>query len=107
MSDIKNGNASSDVVQERWRQIDEENHAPAADDRYTDFQLGKAAAAYLGHAIVKDKTRASNAAREFPPGIWPWDPQWWKPRDRRSDLVRAAALIIAEIERLDRAAAKP
>jgi hypothetical protein len=27
---------------------------------------------------------------------------WWKPKDRRRDLVRAAALIIAEIERLDR-----
>jgi hypothetical protein len=27
---------------------------------------------------------------------------WWKANDRRSNLVRAAALILAEIERLDR-----
>ena len=35
---------------------------------------------------------------------WPhtWDASWWKPKDRRRDLVRAGALIIAEIERLDR-----
>jgi len=33
---------------------------------------------------------------------WPWDPKWWKPKDRRRDLVRAAALIIAEIDRHDR-----
>jgi len=35
--------------------------------------------------------------------IWPRD--WaFRPKDRRSNLVRAAALLIAEIERIDRAA---
>jgi hypothetical protein len=38
--------------------------------------------------------------------IWPWDRKWWKPTDRRRDLVKAAALILAEIERLDRATIK-
>jgi hypothetical protein len=38
--------------------------------------------------------------------LWPWSVQWWKPKDRRRDLVRAGALIVAEIERLDRAAAR-
>jgi hypothetical protein len=37
---------------------------------------------------------------------WPWEDKWWKPKDRRRDLVRAGALIVAEIERLDRLAAK-
>jgi hypothetical protein len=36
--------------------------------------------------------------------LWPWHDDWWKPKDRRRDLIRAAALIVAEIERLDRAA---
>ena len=31
-----------------------------------------------------------------------WDSEWWKPKDRRRDLIRAGALIVAEIERLDR-----
>lgn len=34
--------------------------------------------------------------------LWPWDMSWWKPRTPREDLVRAAALLIAEIERIDR-----
>jgi hypothetical protein len=45
------------------------------------------------------------AGRSYPrpPQQWPWLSKWWKPKDRRRDLVRAAALVIAEIERLDRA----
>ena len=35
--------------------------------------------------------------------LWPWAASWWKPKNRRRDLVRAAALIVAEIERIDRA----
>lgn len=39
-----------------------------------------------------------------PDPFWPWQRKWWKPKDPRRDLVRAGALIIAEIERIDRAA---
>ncbi|HHG5326055.1 TPA: hypothetical protein ACPWPG_001447 [Pseudomonas aeruginosa] len=35
---------------------------------------------------------------------WPWDEQWWKPSTARRDMVKACALALAEIERLDRAA---
>lgn len=35
---------------------------------------------------------------------WPWNRDWWKPTTPRRDLVKAAAFIIAEIERLDRLA---
>jgi hypothetical protein len=38
--------------------------------------------------------------------VWPWSREWWQPKDRRRDLVRAGALIVAEIERLDRAASR-
>ena len=34
--------------------------------------------------------------------LWPWAAEWWKPKDCRRNLVRAGALILAEIERLDR-----
>ncbi|MBQ1766120.1 MAG: hypothetical protein IIZ92_24935, partial [Aquincola sp.] len=40
---------------------------------------------------------------QAPPADWPWGLKWWKPRGRRTNLVKAAALTIAEIERLDRA----
>ncbi len=36
---------------------------------------------------------------------WPWDEQWWKPSTARRDLIKAGALILAEIERIDRVAA--
>ncbi len=36
------------------------------------------------------------------PTFWPWFAQWWKPGDRRRELVKAGALILADIERLDR-----
>lgn len=37
------------------------------------------------------------------PVSWPWDFQWFKPSDDRRNLVKAGALILAELERLDRA----
>ncbi len=40
------------------------------------------------------------------PFRWPWSSKWWKPKDRRRDLVRAGALIVAEIKRLERASRK-
>lgn len=33
-----------------------------------------------------------------------WDMQWWKPGSPRRNLVKSGALILAEIERIDRAA---
>ena len=42
------------------------------------------------------------SAPSTPPMCW----RRWKPTDRRRDLVKAGALILAEIERLDRAACK-
>lgn len=36
--------------------------------------------------------------------IWPWDKSWWKPTpdDRIRELIKAGALIAAEIDRLQR-----
>lgn len=40
---------------------------------------------------------------------WPWEARFWKPcpDDRARELVKAGALIAAEIDRLQRAAATP
>ncbi|WP_430436814.1 hypothetical protein [Oceanibaculum nanhaiense] len=88
--------AASAVLSERFRQVDGEGHTPAADDTYPGGLLARAAASY-----------ALSAARmALPAGLWPWHASWWKPKDPRRDLVRAGALILAEIERIDRAAEK-
>ncbi|EBP0408322.1 hypothetical protein JN58_23590 [Salmonella enterica] len=39
------------------------------------------------------------------PVNWPLSSVWWKPSSPRGDLVKAGALILAEIERGDRAVA--
>ncbi len=49
---------------------------------------------FVNHAIIH--------LQLSPPGGWPFADTFWKPKSPRQDLVRAAALLIAEIERLDR-----
>ncbi|HBP5023224.1 TPA: hypothetical protein L5638_001109 [Pseudomonas aeruginosa] len=82
-----------DVQAERRRQITAEGWTPEHDDLYCAAELPRAAAAYI-----------LNGANDEAPAIWPFSAKWWKPRDARSNYVRAGALILAEIERLDRAA---
>lgn len=84
--------AASDVLAERRRQIEAEGMTTAGDDGYHAAELPRAAAAYI-----------LNGSNDEAPCIWPLAKAWWKPRDARSNYVRAGALILAEIERLDRA----
>lgn len=88
--------AATDVLAERQRQIEVEGWTPDHDDQHDDGQLALAAACYAYQADAPMKGEA--------PFGWPWDRIWWKPGDRRRMLVKAAALILAEIERLDRQA---
>lgn len=89
--------ALHDVIGERWRQWDEEGFDPAHDDAHAGGALAVAGACY---ALWTDAWPNEGQ----PPPEWPRDERWWKPKDYRRDLVRAAALIVAEIERLDRMA---
>jgi hypothetical protein len=80
------------VIAERRRQIEVEGFAPEHDDEHRFGELARAGAAYLAHG---------NPGHP-PPDFWPWEPEWWKPRDVRRNLVRGCALGIAEGERFDR-----
>lgn len=90
--------AIDDLAAERKRQIEGERFGAEHDDRHTNSELAAAAACY---AVARDSGRLGPMS-----GWWPWEPEWWKPKSRRQNLVKAGALIIAEIERLDRATAK-
>lgn len=97
-----------DVLAERHRQVAAENHLPDHDDQYHRGELPLAGAAYAYYASTS--LRHSSGMRlkledEAPP-FWPWSPHWWKPGLPRRMLVKAAALILAEIERIDRAIAR-
>lgn len=97
--------ATEDVLAERQRQIEAEGWTAEHDDEHDSGELADVAACYaLG--VYSDRADAG-VPGDIPP-YWPqsWDESWWRPKSRRRNLVRAAALLIAEIERLDRAALK-
>jgi len=90
VGDTRTG-AARDVLAERRRQIEAEGWTPEHDDEHSTQELAFAAACY-----------ATADEGDAPPAVWPWHLSWWKPTDRRHNLVKAGALILAEIERLDR-----
>jgi hypothetical protein len=90
-------NIAAEIAAERQRQVDAEGITLQNDDAYKGFELLRAAGAYMA-----DSDSYPNPGQ--PPEIWPFDPAMWNPKDYRRDLIRAAALIVAEIERHDRLA---
>lgn len=98
--------AIDEIAAERRRQIEAEGWTPEHDDQHDDGELAIASACYATAASWPDKSRASDGLLSGKPPFWPWDACWWKPTSRRRDLIKAGALIVAEIERLDRAAQK-
>src|SRR4051812_32902213 len=84
-----------DVIAERERQQTEEGWTTTHDDGHPNGEMARAAGCYALHA---------HNQQLVPPRKWPWSHRYWKPKGPRRDLVRSAALIIAEIERLDRLA---
>lgn len=72
------------IAQERQRQVEQEGWTPEHDARHVNGELAEAAAAYATGTL----------------SLWPWGLSWWKPKDRISNLVRAGALIAAEIDRI-------
>jgi hypothetical protein len=96
-----------EIAAERQRQVDVEGWTPEHDDEHVNGELAFAAACYARLAGDEGRTNglAHTSIRHIVPGSWPWADEWWKPKGPRRDLLRAAALIVAEIERLDRHAA--
>ena len=98
--------ALADIAAERLRQKEKEGWTLEHDDEHTDGSLALAAGSYCESAArPKILDRKPGGAFAIPK-LWPksWSLDWWKPKSPRDDLVRAGALIVAEIERLDRAA---
>lgn len=109
------------ITEERARQISAEGWTPEHDD---DHELGEMACAAACYATPKldrkmeervetrDNARGCSDPEEpYPvtvilPALWPWDAEWWKPcpEDRIRELIKAGALIAAEIDRLQRKA---
>lgn len=111
-----------EIAAERSRQEHEEGWSSAHDDAYERAELPRAAAGFLiGFAIhspwgmlgedplVSKFLRVSGYPLSGLPRaekLWPWDTKWFKAKSIRRALIKAASLIVAEIERIDRKAAK-
>jgi hypothetical protein len=105
--------AAQDVLAERARQVSAEGWTPEHDDEHKHGELARAAAFYslcaegppkpgVPHEIHQTRRWDFNILA----AIWPRSWNWPTPKDRRRNLVRAAALLLAEIERSDRADAE-
>lgn len=82
------------IADERQRQIEVENRSAEHDSMYQNGELALAAVCYA----LPQAERNTNKYPEH----WPWGIDYWKPceNDRVRELVKAGALIAAEIERL-------
>ncbi|MBG4448676.1 hypothetical protein I5F71_03050 [Pseudomonas aeruginosa] len=100
-SDQPLNKAAGDVLAERRRQVEAEGWTPEHDDQHDTGDMAAAAACYaMFEAKASYNFDPDGPQTRWP---WPWDMKWWKPRSHRENCIRAGALILAEIERLDRA----
>lgn len=83
------------ITKERERQLEQEGWTVDHDQQHKKGELAKAAACYAAPLVTRK-------AWDLLSRIWPWDMKWWKPTpdDRIKELVKAGALIAAEIDRL-------
>lgn len=95
--------ASRDVLAERARQVSAEDWTPEHDDGHPNDEIAAFAAVYAMPPAARDWPASETGYGDtFGAALCPAD---WAPKfgDRRRELVKAGALIVAEIERLDRA----
>lgn len=102
--------AIEDIAAERQRQIEAEGWTSEHDDTHSKGEMARAAGIYAliagagatDYRNARDGYSLNDYLRAVVDHYWPWDRRWFKATTRRRDLVKAGALIVAEIERLDR-----
>jgi len=101
---MKNGTEL--IAAERQRQIEQEGWTPEHDANHTYEELIRAAKCYLTAAEATSHSKnnitfTGYRKGEPAPKDWPWEDSWWKPSDEPiKNLVKAGALIAAEIDRI-------
>ena len=91
------------IAAERHRHLEEEGWTAVHDDGHHRGELAYAAFCYCQAAAFQQSASLEPKRRS---NWWPWEDQWWKPSDDpERNLVKAGALILAEIARRRRLAA--
>lgn len=84
-----------EIVAERQSQV-AKGYDAHHDREHESKEMADAAGVY---ALIGDRPSVSK--------LWPWAAKYLKPRSHRENCIRAAALLVAEIERLDAAQEGP
>ncbi len=94
------------IADERRRQIDVEGYTAEQDDSTARFQqMNQAARTYLAAAYLAHNGHDPRRAADKVGLCWPWNIEFFKPStDPIPNLVKAGALIAAEIDRIQRKA---
>ena len=102
------------IAAECKRQKEVEGWTPEHDDEHTDGSIASAAICYLTRSWLWERFVGKEAFSTVLPMEWPgsWASEWWKPLPAPGKiitrthiirmLVKAGALIAAEIDRLQR-----
>jgi hypothetical protein len=90
------------IADERKRQVESEGWTPEHDDQHYAGELAGAAISYA--SVAHSQASVGGGGETYGPSAeWQWDMAWWKPSDDPvQNLVKAGALIAAEIDRLQR-----
>lgn len=100
------------IAQERARQMDFEGWTPEHDAHHQNGELLTAGVAYARTVELRRiGFETGHLAWALPAGgfvaaVWPWPAATFKPVDDVRDLVRAASLIAAELDRLHQLGAR-
>lgn len=97
------------IAAERERQVSQECWTAEHDDCHDKGELARAAACYAVSQRIEMLNGWLDAGPSCPYAVprllplWPFDAEWWKPsNDPLRNLVKAGALIAAEIDRIQR-----
>jgi hypothetical protein len=93
-------NGAEMIAAERARQVADEGYDASHDDTHGRSELAQAAAAYAYPVDLPTR----DGRRVHKRLLWPWDDGWREHgrEERVRELVKAGALIAAEIDRLNR-----
>ena len=104
---------SNDILGRIAREIQDERHRQVERGLFGGSQylhnigvLARAGAAYSLMAGTRDWTRGRQCGLASPPIWFPWERSMWRPISPRTDLVRASAMLMGEIELLDQSSAR-
>ena len=99
----QNATGAGQITTERERQVWDEGWTNEHDDKYTEGQMAVAGGCYAYHSTEPYLGCQQQYRNTLPPPDWPWDAKWWKPISPSRDLIRAGALMAAEVDRRKRA----